>query len=100
MLLAAAAHLQAASAPGAQSLVSQAMSFNCKIWTILVTSSLRPENALPAQLRQAIAELGLFVLDRTARIVGTGGFLAASDAAVLIDINRRIAAGLRPAPTN
>lgn len=97
MLLAAAAYLQAASAPSAQTGVSQAMNFNCKIWTILVTSSLRAETALPTPLRQSIAELGLFVLDRTARILGAGGVLAANDAAVLIDITRRIASGLRPA---
>lgn len=97
MLLAAAAHLQAAIAPAHQTTVSQAMNFNCKIWTILVTSSLRPENALPQSLRQSIAELGLFVLDRTARIIAGGGALAPDDASVLIEINRRIATGLRPA---
>ncbi len=96
MLLAAAAHLQAATAPKPQTTVSQAVSFNCKIWTILVTSSLRPENALPQPLRRSIAELGLFVLERTARIIAGGGRLAPDDAAVLIEINRRIAAGLRP----
>lgn len=97
MLLAAAAHLQAAIAPTAQTTASQAVSFNCKIWTILVTSALRAENALPQAMRQSIAELGLFVLERTARIIAEGGLLASSDATVFIEINRRIATGLRPA---
>jgi flagellar protein FlaF len=96
MLLAAAAYLQAAIAPTAQTTVSQAVSFNCKIWTILVTSSMRTENALPQHMRQSLAELGLFVLERTARLIAEGGLLAPSDASVFIEINRRIAAGLRP----
>jgi flagellar protein FlaF len=101
LLLAAAAHLQAAIKPepltgDACRAAARAISFNCKIWTILVTSALRGQSTLPAPIRQSVTELGLFVIDRTARINTAGGILSASDVAVLIEINRHIAAGLRP----
>ena len=107
LLLAAAAHLQVV----ANSLTEErqlrycptfrrAVTFNAKIWTILVTSAMRPDNALPQPMRQSIAELGLFVIGRTAHLFHELSANAAGEAVpVLIEINRLVASGLRDCPS-
>lgn len=100
LLLAAAASLQAAGCrpvtdPERRDELSRAMTFNCKIWTVLVTSSMRTDSPVPASIRQSVAELGLFVIDRTAKAFQDADALSLADVGVLVDINRRIAAGLR-----
>jgi flagellar protein FlaF len=103
LLLAAAAHLQSSTDtifgsrnPAHCPTFARAMTFNCKIWTILVTCAMRSDSPLPVAIRQSIAELGLFVIARTAHILRDGMASAASEAiAVLVEINRSVAAGLR-----
>ena len=103
LLLAAAAHLQSSSAngfgeqnPAHCPAFTRAMTFNCKIWTILVTCAMRTDCGLPEPIRQSIAELGLFIIGRTARVLKDASGLAAAEAvSVLIEINRSVALGLR-----
>jgi flagellar biosynthesis activator protein FlaF len=72
--------------------LDEALTYNRKLWTILVTSVTRPENPLPAPIKQNIANLGLFIFNHTLSLM--------SDAkperlGILISINRELAAGLR-----
>lgn len=103
VLLAAAANLQMVTNRGRSSQIpkhcpdfAQAMTLNCKIWTILVTSAIRSNSRLPEAICQSIAELGLFVIDRSARIMNDPSGNEADDGVpVLIEINRAVASGLR-----
>jgi len=72
--------------------LDEALTYNRKLWTILVSSVTRPENPLPLEIKQNISNLGLFVFNHTLKLI--------SDArperlGVLININRELAAGLR-----
>jgi flagellar biosynthesis activator protein FlaF len=68
-----------------------ALQHNRKLWTLLVANVTNNDNPLPAQIRQNVANLGLFVLKQTMTIMANpkpetlGG---------LITINRELAAGL------
>jgi flagellar protein FlaF len=103
LLLAAAAHLQSIAAmdlenvnPAHCSNFARAMTFNCKIWTILVTCAMRTDSQLPQTIRQSIAELGLFVISRTARVLkDRSGRTAGEAIPVLVEINRSVASGLK-----
>jgi flagellar protein FlaF len=46
-----------------------ALHYNCKLWSISVTSATSSENPLPVVVRQNIANLGLFVFKQTLRIL-------------------------------
>jgi flagellar protein FlaF len=108
LLLAAAAHLQSvANARLEERQLHQcptfrrAVTFNAKIWTILMTSAMRTDSALPEAIRLSIVELGLFVIHRTARLFDDTSVQNADQAvAVLIEINRRVASGLRDCATS
>lgn len=69
-----------------------ALLYNRKLWIIFVTSVTEGQNQLPAELRQNIANLGVFVFNRTIEVERepTPDKLNA-----LIEINRNLAAGLR-----
>jgi flagellar protein FlaF len=73
------------------------LKFNRKLWTVFVTSVTDPESKLPPETRESIANLGIFVLSRTAelQLVATPEKLDA-----LININRQLAAGLRASPSD
>jgi flagellar protein FlaF len=66
--------------------------FNRRLWNVFLTSVTRPENPLPAPVRQNVANLGLFVLNHMLRLE-INPQPAKLD--VLITINRELAAGLR-----
>ena len=65
---------------------------NRKLWTIFMTSATNPENPLPVNVRQNVANLGLFVLKQT---VATLADPKPESLGALITINRELAAGLR-----
>lgn len=75
--------------------LDDALTYNRKLWTILATSATEPENPLPREIKQNIANLALFIFNRTVDLMvqprpeGIG---------VLVNINRQIAAGLRERP--
>jgi flagellar protein FlaF len=93
LLLEAASRLQAAQDGwGGNPLdLDGALQHNRKLWTLLVTEVTNNDNPLPVQIRQNVANLGIFVLKQTVAIMANpkpetlGG---------LININRELAAGL------
>lgn len=64
---------------------------NRKLWSVLVTSVTRPENPLPAAVRQNVANLGIFVLKQTIAVQANP---KPDQLASLININRELASGL------
>ena len=79
--------------------LDHALTFNRKIWTILVSSAIDAGNPLPAGIKQNIAALALFVFNRTVSVMVEP---APEKLAALVKINREIATGLRaqPQPAN
>ena len=69
-----------------------ALTFNRKFWTVLSTSATEPDNPLPRETKQNIANLALFIFKRTFAINSETG---PESLAILIKINRDLAAGLR-----
>ena len=71
--------------------LSAALLNNRRLWSIFISTVTNPDNPLPAQVRQNIANLGLFVVNRTLAILANP---RAESLGVLIRINRELAAGL------
>jgi flagellar protein FlaF len=72
--------------------LDEVLTYNRKLWTILVSSVTRPENPMPPAIKQNVANLGLFIFNHTLSV------MAKPDPArltILVNINREIAAGLR-----
>jgi flagellar protein FlaF len=93
LLLGAAARLQAICDgwDGTASQLDAALVYNRKLWSIFLTSVTRDDNPLPRELRQNIANLGLFVMNRT---VSLAADRSPERVGSLISINRQLAAGL------
>jgi flagellar biosynthesis activator protein FlaF len=68
-----------------------ALLHNRKLWSIFVTSATNPENPLPADMRQNVANIGLFVFKQTLTILADR---RPDNLGSLISINRELAAGL------
>ena len=64
---------------------------NRKLWSILATSVTRPENPLPADMRQNVANIGIFVLKQTVTALADP---RPENLGTLININRELASGL------
>ena len=72
--------------------LNAALLYNRKLWSIFMISATNTDHALPVDIRQNIANLGLFVMKETVTM------LRDPDRArlpTLININRELAAGLR-----
>jgi flagellar protein FlaF len=93
LLRQAASRLQAAhdSTGGSSPQLDEALQFNRKLWTLLLTSVTSPDNPLPVAIRQNVANIGIFVINHTMAILGNP---RAEQLGSLININREIAAGL------
>ena len=70
---------------------SDALLFNRKLWTIFLSEALRDESPQPLDVRQNIANIGVFVLSQTAALQVSP---QREHFKPLIEINRNIAAGL------
>lgn len=92
-LLFAASQLQAIrdNWEGKKSELGAALLNNRKLWSVLATSVTRPENPLPAPVRQNVANLGIFVLKHTMAVQANP---KPEGLGTLISINRELAAGL------
>jgi flagellar protein FlaF len=75
-----------------QSDLEAALLYNRKLWTIFLTSVTGENNPLPAEIRQNVANLGIFVMNR---IVAMNTNPKPEQLTALIKINCDIAAGLR-----
>jgi flagellar biosynthesis activator protein FlaF len=71
-----------------------ALSFNRKLWTIFMSAVTQDDNPLPREIRQNIANLGMFVMNQTREILYEGT-PRPEQIGVLVHLNRQIAAGLR-----
>ena len=80
---------------GRRSDLDEALTYNRRLWTVLVTSATEADSPLPLAVKQNIANLGLFVFNHTVAILMEPG---PQRLGALITINREIAAGLRSAP--
>ncbi len=72
--------------------LEDALLYNRKLWTVLVTAATDATNPLPDAIKQNVANLGLFVFNHTLSVLASP---APERLGVLININRELAAGLR-----
>lgn len=93
LLLKAAAQLQAISDNWDTKAreVDGALLYNRRLWSILVTAVTEQANPLPAQVRQNVANLGIFVMNHTMSLMAEP---KREKLGTLITINRELAAGL------
>ena len=75
-----------------QTLLDEALLYNRKLWLIFLTSATSNENPLPSDVRQNVANLGLFVMNQTVSVMFDP---KPESHRPLISINRELAAGLR-----
>jgi flagellar protein FlaF len=75
--------------------LGEALTYNQRIWTIFQDELTKADNPLPIKIRENILTLSVFV-DR--RIVDVMAHPEPEKLAILIDINRNLAAGLRGSP--
>jgi len=98
LLMKAAARLQLIKDEWEESSLAEkddVLTYNRKLWTILVTSATGRESELPQDIKNNIASLGIFVFKQTMSIMTTND---GNKIDVLISINRAIAEGLRSQP--
>ena len=76
---------------GPDSRLTSAIMFNRKLWSIFMTDAISDDNPLAAEIRQNIANIGIFVLKQTIEMQMDPH---PSKLKSLIDINCNIAAGL------
>lgn len=69
-----------------------ALHFNRKLWSVFMTSAVGADNPLPVQVKQNVANLGVFVFKHTLSIMTDP---KPEQLGSLIAINRELAAGLR-----
>jgi flagellar biosynthesis activator protein FlaF len=69
-----------------------ALTYNRKLWTILVSSTTEADNPLPVGVKQNVANLGIFIFNHTLSLMSGA---KPEKLAILININRELAAGLR-----
>ncbi len=72
-----------------------ALRFNRRLWIVFMSSVTAPDSSLPIDLRQNVANLGIFISKHTLQLEIAP---AAQKLDVLININRQLAAGLRASP--
>lgn len=94
LLLKAAARLQAISESWERdrSDLTEALNYNRKLWTFFLGEITSPGNQLPPEIRQNIANLGVFIMNQTMSVMSNPRREALAS---LININRELAAGLR-----
>ena len=93
LLLRAAARLQAVSESweSKRDDLDSALVFNRKLWSVFLTSVTRADHPLAAEVRQNVANLGLFVMKHT---LALNTDPRPERLRSLITINRELAAGL------
>lgn len=70
----------------------EALAYNRKLWTVLVTSATSSESELPQDIKNNFASLAVFVFKQIMTVMGGDD---AGKLDTLISINRSIAQGLR-----
>jgi flagellar protein FlaF len=72
--------------------LNDALLYNRKLWTIFMSSIASDDNPLPIEIRQNVANLGLFIMQQTISMLASP---KPEQLSSLIKINRELAAGLR-----
>jgi flagellar protein FlaF len=72
--------------------LDEALAYNRKLWTLLVSAVIAEDNPLPVGIKQNILALANFIFNRTFQISADP---QAQHLTVLVGINRDVAAGLR-----
>jgi flagellar biosynthesis activator protein FlaF len=96
LLLQAAARLQSVhdhwdhDAP-VQTKLNDALLYNRKLWSVFLAEMTDANNPMPRDLRQNVANIGIFVMSRTVSVMQDP---RPEQLGSLININREIAAGL------
>jgi flagellar protein FlaF len=95
LLLKAAARLKAVHDNWDESRpdLAKALLYNRKLWTVFLTSATSLDNPLPTDVRQNIANLGVYVMYESVACMSDPQ--PALRLTTLININRELAAGLR-----
>lgn len=83
------------STPEHEELLDEALKYNQRVWSFFQSEVSQADNPLPAEIKQNILALSVFV-DR--RIFEVMAYPAPEKLDILININRNIAAGLRGDP--
>lgn len=93
LLLQAAARLQSAHDGWGdnKAQLDDALRYNRKLWTIFLCEMADNNNPMPREIRQNVANLGLFVINHTVTVMRDPHREQLSS---LININRDVAAGL------
>lgn len=93
VLLKAARQLQEVQAnwAGPDKKLQDALLYNRRLWSILMSAVASPDNLQPLEVRQKVANIGLFVMDRTMEMQVNPD---PEKLKPLIDINCNLAAGL------
>ena len=71
--------------------LDDALIYNRTLWAVFLTSVTGTEHPLPVEIRQNVANLGLFVMNQTASMLEEP---KRAQIAALVNINRELAAGL------
>ena len=97
LLLQAAARLQSVHDSWDQNRtqLDDALLYNRKLWSIFLSDVTGPDHPLPKEVRQNVANLGLFVMKQTLSATADP---KPEQLDPLININRQVAAGLRGQP--
>jgi len=93
LLLQAAARLQSAHDSWGEdkSKLDDALLYNRKLWSVFLVEMTNEDNPMPRELRQNVANIGLFVMNHTVSVLKDP---KREQLGSLININREIAAGL------
>ena len=93
LLLQAAARLQTVhdSWDKNRSQLDEALLYNRKLWSVFMSDATDVANPLPKNVRQNVANLGLFVMNHTVAVMNNP---RPDQLGSLIRINREVAAGL------
>jgi flagellar biosynthesis activator protein FlaF len=96
LLMKAAAGLQKVKDewPDSYDELRPALTFNRKLWTIFMSSVTKDDNPLPHDIKQNIANIGMFILNQT-RDIMLEPLPQPGKIDVLVRLNRQLAAGLR-----
>jgi flagellar protein FlaF len=96
LLMRAAAKLQAIKNGSGTDLVERlsALRYNRRLWLVFADAVTKPENPLPREIKQNVANLAIFVAKQTMSIE-TAPESEPERLGILININCEIAAGLR-----
>ena len=93
LLLQAAARLQSVhdSWDGNRAQLDDALLYSRKLWSVFLTEVTDENNPMPKAVRQNVANIGLFVMNHTVKIMQDPRPVHLGS---LININREVAAGL------